>query len=861
MKLYRALLRLYPRSFRADYKAELLRTFELNTRGQPAIASAIAAVMDVVPNALAAHGELLRQDLAYAARAFSRTPAFSITAILVVALGVGANTAALTLADYTFLRPFPYAESDRLVRFYQADGEDMWNYGDVSPATYRDWKEQQRSFSAMGVYSWRSANLVSESEPRRVSLVSTTADVFPLLGVRPLAGRTISAEDTVAGQTIVLSYGLWQTQFGGDQNIVGKFVRLDGVPHNVIGVMPASFRFPQSNVDGWVPLVFTPSSYEDRNNRFLFGIAHLRPGATTEQARLDLNAISKRVAQQYGDQLSYRTGSAVFTLRGEMPQTAISLIVALVGAALCILILACANLASLFLARGAHRAREIAVRSALGAGRERLVRQLITESLVLAVLGGAVGLAMAVAGVPLLSRLIPGGLPVDAAPTVDYRIMLAGIALVLITGLACGVVPAIKAGRTGPLDALRGTTRAGGGRSRKVRAGLVILEIASSVVLLVGSGLLIRAVARVHAIDPGFRSENVLTMKTELPLPKYDSTMSRVLYYERVLRDVEALPGVEAAGFITGLPLVMRGGIRSIVVPGITEDGNDRETASIRYVSGRFFETLQIPLVRGRDFTETDVPDGLQVAVVSEAFVKRYWPGEDPVGKRFLIGARDGEERTIVGVVGDIHVRGLERRSEPQFYLPATQPGNAAVSGFMPKDLVVRASVPPLSLVSSIKTIIRNADVEQSVSNVRLLANVVAEETAPRVTQVRILVVLSAIALLIAALGIHGLLTFTVSTRSHELGVRRALGASAPGIMGLVLREGLVLAFAGIALGVFAAWAAARTMGAILAGVQPQDPVTIGIAAGLCFTIAIASCLRPAQRAARVDPLSALRAE
>jgi predicted permease len=859
MSFYRALLRLYPRAFRVEYAAELERTFEARHRGQSAIA--IAALMDVVPNAAAAHWELLRQDIAYATRSFGRTPGFAITAILVVALGVGANTAALTLADYTFLRPFPYQDSERLVRFYQADVDDMTNYGDVSPRTFREWKEQQRAFGAMGAYSWRSSNLVSESEPRRVELVATTPDVFPMLGVRPAAGRFFSPEDTLTGQAIILSHGLWQTQFGSDQGIIGKFVRLDGVPHAVVGVMPPSFRFPQSSVDGWVPQVFTASSFEDPNDRYLFGIARMRPGVTPELARLELNTISKRIAQQYGNQLSYRTGSAVFTLRGEMPGSARSLIVALVGAAFCILVLACANLASLFLARGAHRAREIAVRTALGAGRERLIRQLLTEAMTVTAAGGAIGLAIAVAGVPLLSRLIPGGLPVDGAPTVDYRIIAAGVVLVFITGLACGVAPAIRAGRAGPLDALRGTARAGGGRSRKVRAGLVILEIASSVVLLVSSGLLIRAVARVQAIDPGFTAENVLTLKTALPLPKYDSTSRRVQFYERVVREVRALPGVQTAGYVTGLPLVMRGGIRSIVVPGVTEPDNDRETASIRYVSGSYFDALSIPLVRGRDFNETDVTDGMQVAVVSEAFARRYWPDDDPIGQRFLIGVVEREERTIVGVVGDIRVRGLERRSEPQFYLPASQPGDASVGGYMPKDLVVKASVPPMSLVSSIKSIIRNADAEQSVSHVRPLTSVVAEETAPRVTQLRILVVLSVIALLIAAVGIHGLLTFTVSARTHELGVRRALGASVQAIVGLVFREGLALAAVGIVLGVAGANALARTMGAILSGVQPQDPLTIGVAAAVCFTIAIVSCLRPARRAARVDPLSALRAD
>jgi predicted permease len=386
----------------------------------------------------------------------------------------------------------------------------------------------------------------------------------------------------------------------------------------------------------------------------------------------------------------------------------------------------------------------------------------------------------------------------------------------------------------------------------------VVLEVASSVVLLVSSGLLIRAVARINAIDPGFDSRNVLTLRTVLPLPKYDSTLQRVTFYNNVLREVRALPGVEAAAYVTGLPLVMRGGIRSITVPGITEPGNDRETASIRYASSNYFETMRIPMTRGRDFNDGDLPDGLQVAIISESFARRYWADSDPLGRRFLIGE---EERTIVGVVGDIHVRGLLRQSEPQFYLPAGQPGTAAIAGFMPKDLVVRTATNPLSLVNSIRRVVRSADAEQSVSNVKTIEAVVAEETGPRQVQLRILIVLSAIALVIAALGIHGLLTFTVSGRLHELSVRRALGAPVSGIIGLVLREGLVLAAAGVAIGVFAAYAAARSMSALLAGVQPQDPLIIGVAVALCFSIATLSCVRPAQRAARVDPLSALRAD
>ncbi len=529
--------------------------------------------------------------------------------------------------------------------------------------------------------------------------------------------------------------------------------------------------------------------------------------------------------------------------------------VALCGAALCILLLACANLASLFLARGAHRGRELAVRAALGAGRERLVRQLVTETLGIAFAGGIVGVAAAAAGGPLLARLVPTTLPIADHASLDLRVLGLALAFVLLTGFAFGIAPALHAGRSSAAGALRSGARTAGGRTQRLRAALVIVEVAASAVLLITSGLLIRAVWRIQTIDPGFVADGVLTLQTALPQPKYESTARRAQFYDRVLEEVGALPGVREAAYVTGLPMEMRGGIWAALLPGQEDDGSNG--VSLRFVTPRYFAALGIPLRRGRDVATADQNDQPLVAVVSESLARRLWPNEDPLGKRFNIAL---EERTVVGVVGDVRVRGLEQPSEPQVYLPYQQVEDGAIISYPPKDLVVRTATSG-DLLPQIRGIVKSADPEQPISNVRWMSEIVIEETASRVTQLRLLGAFSAIALLIAALGIHGLLAFTVSKRTQELGVRRALGAQVGEIIGLVLREGLVLALIGTVIGVAVAYAAARGMSALLFGVRPADPSTIAVAVVLCLVTAVAGCLRPAMNAAQVDPLSALRAE
>lgn len=856
MRFYRALLRLYPAFFRVEYRDELCYAFA-ERAGElsgpfTSLRILLAALADVIPNALAVHWDVLRQDLRYAARALRRTPGFALTAVMVVALGVGANTAVFSVADFVFARPLPYADAGRLVKLWQGSEAGR---NEVSPANYRDWKAMTSSFSGMGAYCLRAANLVGTGDPRRLETAQATPEVLPLLGVSPLLGRAFTARDT--RQVVLLSYAFWQSQFAGDRNVIGRSLRLDGVPHTVIGVMPALFQFPNRSIEAWTPLVLSEDDFSDRNDTYLEVLARLRRGVSAEQARRELAVVSARLERQHPKE-NEGIAALMLGLRDELSERARLLLIALCGAALCILLLACANLASLFLARGAYRERELAVRSALGAGGDRLARQLITETVGIALAGGAVGVAAAVAGMPLLARLVPSTLPIAEQASLDLRVLALAAGFVLLTGIAFGLAPALRAGRSNALDALRSGTRALGGRTQRLRATLVVVEVAASVVLLILSGLLIRAVWRIQAIDPGFVAEDVLTLRTTLPLPRYESVIRRAQFYERVLEEVRALPGVRSAAYVTGLPMSHRGGIWPASLTGeeVLLDGSNM--VSLRYLTPRYFATLGIPLRSGRDVAATDSREQPFVAVVSESFAARHWPNQNPLGKRFHVAF---DERTVVGVVGDVKVRGLERPSEPQVYLPYRQVEDGSIIGYIPKDLVVRTEVPVPGLLPRIREIVKAADPEQPISHVRTMSEIVAEETAPRVTQLWLLGALSAIALLIAGFGIHGLLTFTVSQRAQELGVRRALGAQTRNIYRLILREGLALALAGTVIGVAVAYSAARGMGALLFGVRPEDPLTIITAAVLCFATAVAGCLRPAMRAARVDPLSALRTE
>ena len=861
IRLYRALLRLYPASFRIEYGEDMTDVFAQACAGATPlgrVALLLRAVADEVPNALIVHAAILSQDLRYTARTLNRARGFALTAILVTALGVGANTAAFSVADFVLLRPLRFPDPESVVQLCEGPrtGGGWGCMNQLSPANYRDFKTMSSSFDDMGAFADDAVNLVGGSEPRRLAITPVTPEVLPLLGVKPALGRVFESGDSDR-TSVVLSYGLWQSQFGGDPAMVGQSVRLNGAPYTVIGVMPPAFYFPSRQTQMWTALAFGEEDFADRTNSYITAVGRLKQGVTFEQARAELESIAARLAREY-PQTNAETGISFFRMRDNMSPRFRLMLIALGGASLCLLLLACANLANLLLARAAARERELAVRAALGAGKERLIRQLITESVVLTLAGGAAGVAVAASSVSLFSSLVPSTLPLATRPGLDLRVFALAALFTALTGLGFGLFPALRAGRRTGFDALREGNRAGGGYKARVRAVLVTVEVMMSVILLISSGLLIRAVWRVQAIDPGFVTRNVLTLRTALPVPKYESPLRRGEFYRRVLTAVRALPGVQSAAFVTGLPMVMTGGITGVEIPG--QDARSARTSGVshRWVTPQYFRTMGMPLLRGRDVEDGDTADRVWVAVVSASFAERYWPGQDPIGKTFL---HRGRTRTVVGVVGDIRVRGLERNSEPQIYLPALQPAEGLSPFYDPKDLVIRHSGQLEALISAVRQIVGAADPEQPVSDVRTMDEVLAGDTVSRRAQIQVLGAFALVAILLSGVGIYGLLAYAVSQRSQEIGVRLALGAEPSRVGRMIFADGMRLAVFGVVPGVVCAYAAARGMRALLFGIAPGDPATFATAIGLVLVMVLAGSLVPALRAVRVSPMSVLRAE
>jgi putative ABC transport system permease protein len=874
MRVYKWLLHLYPRSFRLEYGPEMcaiLARRRSAASGRTGAASVwLGAAADVVVNALRVHWELLVQDVRYALRTLARARGFAATAVLVAALGIGATTAAFSMADHVLVRPLPFPESDRLVRLWQDQSFRGYPQMEQSPANYLDWKRLATSVESMSAYTSHAANLVGQGDPQRLQGATVTSDVFQTLRTQAALGRALTSVDDLDAtqQVVVLSHGLWQAKFGGQSGVLGQTAVLNDVPHVIVGVMPPRFEFPSRDVEYWVPLRFSPPALKDRTDTYLNVVARLAPGVSLAQARSEMALVAAQLERAYPRE-NARTGATVHRLRDQVSSQARLLLTGLVGAAACMLLIACTNLANLLLARGVARRTELAVRAAIGAGRERLTRQTLTESLVLAVAGGVIGVLLAIAALPAISRLVPTSLPIPETPGVDLRMLGAAAVLILATGLGVGVLPALRMTRGSDADALRDGGRAGTGRTtERVRGALVIASVAASVVLLISSGLLVRALWRVQQVDPGFRSENVLALRTALPTTKYNTTARRQQFYDAVLDGIRSLPGVTGAAYISYLPMVMRGGIWPVILDpaGLSPearsswapDPTETRMASFRLTTPGFFRTLGVPVLRGRDVSDADTYDAPWVAVVSQSFADQMWPGQDPLGREFFIAFR---ERTVVGVVGTIRVRGLERESEPQVYVPSRQVADNGLIGYAPKDLVVSASVPTTSLVPAIREVVARADAQQPISDVRLLSDIVNADTAPRRVQLAVLVGFAAVSFLLAGVGVHGLLAFAVSSRTREIGLRMALGARTGELVWMVIRRGLWLAAIGVALGLGLAVAAGQALQAVLAGVSPTDPVVYAAAVTLAVLMTLVGSLLPTLYAVRVDPIAAIRTE
>jgi putative ABC transport system permease protein len=800
-------------------------------------------------------------DLRYGLRLLRHAPGFTAVAVGALALGIGANTAIFSTVDAVLLRPLPYADPDRVVMVWEDATASGFPRNTPAPGNFVEWKRRNHVFADMAATRGASANLTADGPPEQVVGRAVTPNFFDVLGVRPMAGRMFTVdEDRTGAPVAVISYALWQRRYAGDASTVNREILINGQKYLIIGIMPRDFAFRMREMDLWIPIHFPPSDLVNHGSHFLNVVARLKAGVSLAQARENMSAIARQLEAEHPDS-NVKLGAAVVPMREEaVGNTRIELLV-LMAAAGCVLLIACANLAGLLLARGLGRRREMAVRSALGASRGRLVRQMIAEGALIALAGGLLGILLAPAGRKVLATLVPAALPDTSAPAVDARVLGFALLLSVLTGVGFSIVPAWQASRVSMNDALKQGGRGGiGGAASATRDALVILEVAAALVLMVGAGLMLQTVSRLRAIEIGFRPERLLTLRTTLPRTKYQDPEKRIAFYHRVLQGVRALPGVERAGYGSVLPFRSQGNTQSFSVEGRERPAGhvfDRD-ALLRVSSGDYLQTLGVRLVEGRLLQARDTDLTAPVVVINETLARIYFPKESPLGHRLAMYGRIPVWRTIVGVVRDVHERGYELAMKPGVYIPFEQFKDTWA---LPESLAVRAAGDPASLTSAVRRVIAETDPEQPVAAVATMDEIVALDVADRRQQMTLLTAFAALALLLASLGLYGLLAYTVTQRSREIGLRMALGASASRVVSIVVLRGVALSAAGLVLGLSAAWLLAGAMSRILYGVAATDPATYGTVAALLCAIAAAASWIPARRAVRIDPIAVLREE
>jgi putative ABC transport system permease protein len=798
----------------------------------------------------------LWSDLRYGLRLLRHAPGFTVVAVGALALGIGANTAIFSTVDAVLLRPLPYTDADRLVMVWEDASSSSFPRNTPAPGNYVDWKRRNHVFADMAATRGASANLTADGPPEQVMGRAVTPNFFDVLGVQPAAGRMFTGEeDRTGAQVAVISYALWQRRYAGDATAIDREILINNQKYTIIGVMPRDFAFRDRLMDFWIPIHFAPSDLVNRGSHFLNVVARLKPGVSLAQARENMSDIARQLEAEYPDN-NTRIGAAVVPMREEaVGKTGIELLV-LMAAAGCVLLIACANLAGLLLARGLGRRREMAVRAALGASRARLVSQMIAEGALIALAGGLFGVLLAPVGMKVLATLVPTALPATAIPAVDGRVLGFAVLLSLLTGVGFSILPAWQASRVSMNDALKQGGHGGiGGAAAGTRDALVVLEVAAALVLMVGAGLMLQTVARLRAIDIGFRPGHLLTVRTTLPRTRYQDPDKRIGFYHRVLQGVRTLPGVENAAYGSVLPFRSIGNTQSYQIEGRERLPGD---ALLRVTSGEYLQTLGVRLAEGRLLETSDTDLTVPVVVINQTLAKLYFPNESPLGHRLALSAREPVWRTIVGVVRDVHERGYELAMKAGVYIPFEQ---CKDTWALPESLVVRTTGDPASLTSAVRRVVSQTDPEQPVAAIATMDEIIALDVADRHQQMTLLTAFAALALLLASLGLYGLLAYTVTQRSREIGLRMALGASAPRVVSMVVLRGVALSAAGLALGLAGAWLLAGAMSKILYGVAATDPGTyIAVALLLCVIAAAASWV-PARRAVRIDPIVVLREE
>ena len=800
-------------------------------------------------------------DIRYALRNLIKRPAFTLVAAITLALGIGANTAIFSSVYALLLKPLPFPELDRVVAVWDSAPSRGVVRNEVAMANYLDWRAQNQSFEQLALYSWWSANLTGVDPPERIQGMVITANFFDALGVKPLMGRSFTEEENQPGKgpVAILTHKLWQRRFGGDPNILGKAITLGGDVRTVVGVLPEKFAYPV-NAEVYSPIPITPQSAANRQFHSFYVVGRLKHGVPVQSAQADIDNITARLEQQYPET---NTGlrATVFPIVADTVRKYDTGLWMGMAAVAFVLLIACANVANLMLARATGRQKEIALRAALGASRWRIIRQLLTESSIVALFGGALGILVAVWGIDALRAANPG----DAAKFapgwhqlgINVTVLIFTVALSLLSGLLFGLAPALQVSKPDLNSALKDGNRQSSGRSHWLRSSLVVLEVALSLILLVGAGLFFRSFITLFKTDPGFNPDNVLTMNLILSPDKYKEEPQTIAFYADLVQRVKAKPGVESTAVVNYLPLGGSNSSEAFLVEGAPKPApGDENIGRYRVCSPDYFTTMQIPILKGRAFTDQDKAGAQPVVIVNETLARKYWPGQEAIGKRirFDVPLDRAPWMEVVGVSKDVKHE-LTIEVTPEFYLPNAQ------DGWRSMVLVARTTVDPASLAGSIRQEVWAIDKDQPVFDVRTMQEVRSVSVGLQKFNSVMIGIFAAVALLLASIGIYGVMAFAVTQRTQEIGIRMALGARAPDVLKLVIVNGMRLAVLGLAIGLVASWVLTRFVSSLLYGVAPTDPLTFSVVSLCLVGAAFLACYLPARRATKVDPLVALRYE
>ena len=804
----------------------------------------------------------LLQDLAYAFRILRKSPTFAVIAVATLALGIGANTAIFTVAYNVLLRPLPYRDAGRLVMVWEDDSAYGFPQNTPAPGNFASWKSQNNVFTDMAALDDQVYNLTGHGSPQQLLAKEITANMFPLLGVKPMLGRNIlPSEDQPTGDhVVILSHAVWMANFGGDPNIIGKQIRLnDFAKYTIIGVMPRGFVFPNRETQIWTPMGFSDKDLANRGSHYLQVVARLKDGVSLKSANANLAVIAKRLQQQHPDE-NAKEGAYATLLRNKLTGSSRTAALILLGAVGFVLLIACANVANLLLARATGRQKELAMRMALGAGRGRIIQQLLTESVLLSAIAGGAGLILALWATPFLGDLIPVGLAPLTGSGINGYVLAFLVGVSVLCGVLFGIAPAMRLAR---VDLVKGIKESGSGAigaaGTRVRDLLVVSEVTLALVLFSGAALMVRSLLNVSNGDPGFRPEHVLAVETDLPFPKYSDVSLRNAFYKQVLDRVSHLPGVVAAGCTTWLPLTNDGGANGIVIEGQPPLGPGHAIIpNTRMISSNYIQAIGMRLIEGRSFDSRDAAGTPLVALINEAAAKKFWLGRDPVGTRIRRNDDTNPPQwiTVVGVVGDVRQAGLDVPARPEVYYPYDQHDY-----FAPSYVAVRTAGDPMAVANAVREQIWAVDKDQPVTGVMPLQEMLSDYLAPRELQSSLMGGFAGFALILAAMGIYAMLSYSVTQRTKEIGVRVALGAQQRDILRGVLMQGLTLAGIGVGIGLACALALSHLLASLLFGVSATDPWMLGGAVAVLMGVAVAACYVPARRAMKVDPMVALRYE